>query len=438
MSEAKSKFGWGVKISILLLMVVQMLQSTVNPSLTGIMQEFPGYDTTTYQTIINIATITECVAALVVGLLVRKIGFKTMVVIGCVLALAGSVTPVFFGNGVEIMIGIRAVFGVGYGIAYAIPVAAVGEFWEGKEATQMAGLITLFAGAAGIVFNLACSAIIAAVGDANWRMIYQMGWVIVPILILGLIFVPQRNPEIDKKAEELGRNSNVDFAGLGKDFWLLMVGVVLTLGAVCVFMNNIGMVVIGTAIMNPAAGLGDPAAAGASIGIIMTGFSVGLMLGGPIFIFSYNLLKRYAMPVYLLIDAVCFVLMIVAPGFITFTIWAAIIGVIFGCINSTWYEMMGPKCINPAAGALAGSLYVVVAGVAQFIGPFWMDFTAENIFQQPELDMVTFASGNPYYQYYPAIAVLVIGGVFLLFMAIKNHGVPDYEKKKEEAAADAA
>ena len=62
----------------------------------------------------------------------------------------------------------------------------------------------------------------------------------------------------------------------------------------------------------------------------------------------------------------------------------------------------------------------------------------KNISQQPELDMVTFASGNPYYQYYPAIAVLVIGGVFLLFMAIKNHGVPDYEKKKEAAAEEAA
>ena len=437
MAETKSKYGWAVKISILLLMVVQMLQSTVNPSLTGIMQEFPGYDTTTYQTIINVATLTECVAALVVGLLVRKIGFKTTVVAGCLLALLGSVTPVFFGNGVEIMIGIRAIFGIGYGICYAVPVASVGEFWEGKEATQMAGLITLFAGGAGIVFNLACTAIITSVGDANWRMIYQMGWVIVPILIMGLIFIPQRNPEIDAKAEAAGRNSNVDFGGLGKDYWLLMAAVVIVLGAVCVFMNNIAMVVIGTAVMNPAAGLGDPATAGASIGTIMTGFSVGLMLGGPIFIFSYGKLKRYAMPVYLAVDAICFVLMIVAPGFITYCIWAAVIGVIFGCINSTWYEMMGPKCINPAAGALAGSLYVTIAGVAQFIGPFWMDFLATGVFQQPPLDMMTFASGNPYYQYYPAIVILAVGAIFLFIMAVRTHGVPDYEKK-QEAVAEAA
>ena len=31
--------------------------------------------------------------------------------------------------------------------------------------------------------------------------------------------------------------------------------------------------------------------------------------------------------------------------------------------------------------------------------------------------------------------LLSIGGVFLLFMAIKNHGVPDYEKKKEAQEA---
>ena len=166
MAETK-KYGWMVKIAVLSLMFLQMLQSTVNPSLSGIMQEFPGYDTTTYQTIINIATLTECVAALLVGFLIRKIGYKVMITIGCILALAGNVGPIFMGNSVEMMIGLRAVFGVGYGIAYAACVAAVGEFWTGKDATQLAGLITLSAGISGTIYGFAASGIVAAVGDAN-------------------------------------------------------------------------------------------------------------------------------------------------------------------------------------------------------------------------------------------------------------------------------
>ena len=435
MAESKTKYGWMVKIAVLSLMFLQMLQSTVNPSLSGIMQEFPGYDTTTYQTIINVATLTECVAALLVGFLIRKLGYKTMITIGCVLGLIGSVGPIFFGNGVEIMIGIRAVFGVGYGIAYAACVAAVGEFWEGKDATQMAGLITLSAGISGTIYGFAASGIVAAVGDANWRMVYQLGWIIVPILLLCVIFIPQRNPEIDAQAEAAGANANIDFAGLGKDFWILMICVIITLGGVCVFMNNIAMVVLGQAIMNPAAGLGDPASAGASIGFIMTFFSVGMLIGGPIYIWSYNTFKRYAMPLYFAIDFVMFLLMMFVPGLITFCVWTCIIGLMFGCINSNWYDMIGKKVERRAAAALGGSLYVVIAGIAQFIGPFWVDFAAQNIFQQPPLDMVTFASGNPYYQYYPALVILAVGAIIMFIFAVKNHGIPDYEKKNMEDAA---
>ena len=134
---------------------------------------------------------------------------------------------------------------------------------------------------------------------------------------------------------------------------------------------------------------------------------------------------------------VMFLLMIFAPGLITYCVWTCVIGLMFGCINSNWYDMIGKKVERRAAAALGGSLYVVIAGVAQFIGPFWMDFAAINIFQQQPLDMVTFASGNPFYQYYPALVILAVGAIILFIFAIKNHGIPDYEKKNMEEA-DAA
>lgn len=414
MAEAKT-YGWAVKIAVLLLLFIQMLQSLVNPSLTGIMGEFPGAAPTTYQMIINIATITEMVAALVVGGICRKAGFKTLAVLGSLLALIGGVAPIFLPCSIPLLIAYRAVFGIGYGFVYALAVAAVGEFWRGKEASQVSGLISLAAGFAGIIYNLAESAIIAALGDVNWRVCYHINWVCVPILIYCLIFMPQRNAALAEEmaaAKESGTAKSAGLAGLGAKFWVLMVAVVLTLGAVCVFMNNIAMVVLGAG-MSPA-----------SIGIIMTGFCVGIMLGGPFYIATYRALRRYAMPFYLLVDFIFFLVMMFVPNYIAYIIAGVVIGTVFGSINSSWYDMAAKKVVAyPEASTLAGTIYVVVAGIAQFIGPFWVAFLGTAIFRQPET--------NPFYQYYPALVCLAVGAIFLFVMAAKNHGKPEYERDED-------
>ena len=72
-------------------------------------------------------------------------------------------------------------------------------------------------------------------------------------------------------------------------------------------------------------------------------------------------------------------------------------------------------------------LFVVVAGIAQFVGPFWVAFLGTAIFRQPET--------NPFYQYYPSVVILAVGAIFLFIMAAKAHGVPDYEREDVAAAA---
>ena len=406
-------YGWPVKIAAVLLMAVQMLQALVNPSLTGIMGEFPGAATTTYQTIINIAPLTQIVAALIVGAIVHKVGFKTLSIVGCIFALIGGCGMIWFGSSVGQLIGIRAIFGVGYGFVYGLSVAAAGEFWRGKETTQVSGLISLMCGICGVVYNLAEAAIIGAIGDANWRLCYHINWIIIPILIYVLIFLPQRNTNPDAMAADGEKKSSGGVAGLGAKYWMCMLTVVITLGAVCVFMNNIAMVVI-------AAGLNP-----ASIGLIMTGFTAGMLIGGPFYIATYRALKRYAMPFYFVLDIVGFLVMMFVPGFVPYTCAAVLIGIVFSSINSGWYDMAAKKVVAyPDSSALGGSILVSVAGISQFIGPFWVAFLATAIFRQPE--------ANPFYQYYPALTILVVGAIILFIMSAKNHGIPEYEREMQK------
>ena len=115
-TAGKKKYGLPVKVAVVLLIFVQMTQAFCNPSLAGIMADFPEAPVTTVQTIINIATLVMIPAALVTGPIVNKIGYKTTGIIAMVIALVGGVAPAFVHPSVEFMIFERGVFGIGYGM----------------------------------------------------------------------------------------------------------------------------------------------------------------------------------------------------------------------------------------------------------------------------------------------------------------------------------
>lgn len=68
MTTGEKKYGLPVKVAVVLLIFVQMTQAFCNPSLAGIMGDFPEAPVTTVQTIINIATLVMIPAALVTAL----------------------------------------------------------------------------------------------------------------------------------------------------------------------------------------------------------------------------------------------------------------------------------------------------------------------------------------------------------------------------------
>ena len=288
-TAGKKKYGLPVKVAVVLLIFVQMTQAFCNPSLAGIMADFPEAPVTTVQTIINIATLVMIPAALVTGPIVNKIGYKTTGIIAMVIALVGGVAPAFVHPSVEFMIFERGVFGIGYGMVYTLSIAACGEFWRGKATTGVVGAVNFGAGLAGILYNL----LAGALAPMGWEVIYYGYFIIVPIMVYYAIVMPQHSDLPKGEAAEGEKKAKVTLASFGTQFWLYIIGMALAIASAAAFMNNIAMIVVGTGID----------ATGAAVATIMTGFTVGMMIGGAAYPLLYGLLKRAAMAVYLLLDA---------------------------------------------------------------------------------------------------------------------------------------
>ena len=406
-TEKKEKYGLPVKVCVALLLFTQMTQSLVNPSLTGIMADLPGASTTTYQTIINIATLVMIVSALATAPLVKKVGFKTTGLIGMACCFVGGITPAFFHPTITVLICERAFFGIGYGLVYSLGIAACGEFWRGKDTTNMVGVAIFAAGLAGIVYNLA-SSLIAPIG---WTYIYWVNFIIIPFMVYYAIFMPQFSA-FGVKEKPNDEKKKFSFAGLGKNFWIFIICMMIALAAICAFMNNIAMIVMGTGIDET----------GAAVGIIMTGFGAGLMIGGAIYPFAYQVLKRSALPVFLLVDVICFLVVMFYSTYTSLIVCAILIGIVFGALNASWSDMGNKKVSDyPEASSSGASVYIAASGLAQFLSPYFLAALAA---------IAGFSETNPFYQYYPAIAIIGIGGVVLLVMAIIKKNKVDYEHEE--------
>ena len=128
------------------------------------------------------------------------------------------------------------------------------------------------------------------------------------------------------------------------------------------------------------------------------------------------------MAVYLLLDDVSFIVMMLYADYVVMIVLAVIIGIVFSGLNSAWGDMANKKVADyPRASATGTSIFIAAAGIAQFLSPFVLSGLAGVAGQ---------TQANPFYQYYPAIAILAVGGVILLVMAIVKKNKIDYEREE--------
>lgn len=412
----KKKYGAAVKFAVLTLILVQNTQAMCSPTLAAIAAAFPDADTTVVQMVNTIPAIVMIVSSAMCGPLTRKMGYKWAGLLGMAFALVGGMLPAIYHPSIGAVVVERAIFGIGYGMVFAMAIAACGDFWRGKETTTMVGLVTAFAGVGGILYSL----IAGWLSDISWTAPYWFYAIIIVWALYYTIFMPHYS-ELSKgssavSAEE-GRKAKFSFAGFGSKYWVFLIVAAFCIGTMTVFINNAAICIVGMEL-----------GTGATVGLVMTGFSIGLMLGGLLYIPVYRTLKRAALPCWLLLYGIMLFITMSFPSLPMFFACAFLCGIAFGTINATWSDMANKKVLDPHRSADGSSFYVATQGIGQFVAPFWLAGFAA---------MAGLTSSNLFYQWYPAIAILIGSGVVLFVMALVKKNKIDYENDEGVKAFEA-
>jgi MFS family permease len=406
MTEATGtkKYGIAVKIAVLVLMFVQNTQAMVTPTLAAIAAEFPDAATTTVQMVNTIPTIIMIFSAALCSPLIRKMGYKRAGLLGMLFSLVGGVLPAFLHMSVELVIFERAVFGIGYGMVFALAVAAAGDFWQGKETSQMVGLVSAFAGIAGIFFSL----VSGVLTDINWTAPFWFNFIIVVFAVYYAFVMPHRSELVKDVPADALEKKTFSLKGFGQKYWVFLILTTFCIGTMTAFINNIALAVVGLEL-----------GTGATIGLIMTGFSVGLMLGALAYIPVYRVLKRTTLPLYVLIYGLMMLVTVLVPVLPMFFACGFVCGLGFGGINAGWMDMANKKPVDPNRSSDGSSFFIAMQGVGQFVGPFWLAGVVAAF---------GLTSADVFYQWYPAIGILIVAGIVLIGFAVANRNKVDYEK----------
>lgn len=414
-ATGKKKYGAAVKFAVLTLILVQNTQAMCSPTLAAIAAAFPDADTTVVQMVNTIPAIVMIVSSAVCGPLSRKMGYKWAGLLGMAFALVGGMLPAIYHPSIVAVVVERAVFGIGYGMVFAMAIAACGDFWRGKETTTMVGLVTAFAGVGGIVYSL----IAGWLTDISWTAPYWFYAIIIVWALYYAIFMPNYS-ELPKGTPDalVGENGKAkfSFAGFGSKYWVFLIVTTICIGTMTAFINNAAICIVGM-------GLGT----GATVGLVMTGFSIGLMLGGLLYIPVYRVLKRAALPCWLVLYGVMLLVTMSFPNLPMFFACAFLCGIAFGTINAAWSDMANKKVLDPHRSADGSSFYVAMQGIGQFIAPFWLAGSAA---------VIGLTSSNLFYQWYPATAILVGSGIVLFVMAFIRKNKVDYENDEAMEASE--
>lgn len=416
LATGKKKYGAAVKFAVLTLILVQNTQAMCSPTLAAIQAAFPEADVTVVQMVNTIPAIVMIVSSAVCGPLSRKMGYKWAGLLGMAFALVGGIMPAIYHPSIVAVVVERAVFGVGYGMVFAMAIAACGDFWRGKETTTMVGLVTAFAGVGGIVYSL----IAGWLTDISWTAPYWFYAIIILWAAYYAVFMPNYS-ELPKESfapAGIGGKKKFSLAGFGSKYWAFLAVTTVCIGTMTAFINNAAICIVGLEL-----------GTGATVGLVMTGFSIGLMLGGFAYIPVYRALKRIALPCWMLLYGIMLLVTMLFPSLPMFFACAFLCGIAFGTINAAWSDMANKKVVDPHRSADGSSFYVAMQGVGQFIAPFWLAGVAA---------VAGLTSGNLFYQWYPAIAILIVSAVVLIVLAVVNKNKVEYERDEPVGEPDQA
>jgi MFS family permease len=395
LENSPSHYGFGVKAAVISIIIVQFTQALATPALANIQMAFPDVAKEIIQQVNALPTLFMVVSSLLCGQLCIRIGYRKVAWITILLSLLGGVMPAFHNNSIYAILFWRAIFGLGYGLAFSLCVASIGALWSGSEQRKMLGIMT-GTGAFCAMFYSTTGGYLAGI---DWRYVFYGYFIIIPFGALIIAKLPEP-PKLTAPKTNSGTPTEKGNLGLYVVFFSILAG--LAVGMITSFMTNVAMVIIGS-------GMGEPK----QVGFTMTLFSLGMAVGAFSYHAAKNFVKKYMVAVLILAFGIAILVMSKTNSIVLFTVIAVIYGACFGMINPEWERISMSVVASPTRTADGASVFVALQGIGQFAGPFLLAGIA---------GVVGFT--GLYYQWNVVWPCLIVSGVVL--------GVKAYIKKGQE------
>ncbi len=345
--------------AILLLGVLDQAPSVVNSTIPAMTETFSGHALSLIESITTIVNLFVTIFVLVSGFLVNKIGQKQTALLGIGIAAISSIVPVFSTN-FYVVLGSRAVLGIGIGLSNALAASLLSAFFKGNELAKYMGWRTVAGGIGTSLMTMVAGQLL----KLSWHMSYFVYILFVPTLLLFIFFVPepekygvfvQKNEEKKKSVKEA--NADNKLAGLGT---------VLAL-AVLFFFFLVGATIFGTKLAQIFVTKNIGTASEASV--VASIFTLSQMFGGMLFGYCYKHFGTKMLPVTILLRGLPLLVIGVVNSKILIGLMAVIFGLAGGMTVSLIF-MTVSTVITPKNATLYNAIPMVGSNLGAFCAPF--------------------------------------------------------------------
>lgn len=332
-----------------------MQTALMTPMFASVILAFPGNDQFIYDQVISVTALFMVPAMLLSSWLARHFNKKWLIVIGTTVFMVAGLAAAFSPSLVFLIV-VRALLGIGAGLAFPLIPSSIAYLFSDHEKNQMLGWMN----ATGSALSFILSAAAGLIATVYWRGSFYLYLIFIPVIILQIVCLPDFKPEKREADEVVGAREQP----FGWKPWLVALSMLVTMGIMTLVLYRLSPIIEFN-------GLGSSADSGLSTSIMtICSFFSALLFGS-----YFSKLGRFTPAISLMMGGFAFILLALAPSIIVIHVGVALYGLALGSLNPFFMSAM--SSVTPASKLTFGMTLVCICQIgAQVITPYYMALVA--------------------------------------------------------------
>lgn len=326
----------------------------VSPIVYKLSEAFPDIPMVTIRMITTIDALINCVLGLAIAsILGKKLKYNTVLRLGAVMFLVGSMMPLFLNQSFWLLLLARAIWGIGSG-CFACKDVVLAKLFPGPSAAKLLG----YGAAITTGCSTVCGLIAGVLGDMDWHKAYYLGFIaVIPALITFLwSFEPEPEPE-----EAVAQTQSKTKGKVRPVIWFYFIRMVFltlcsypVLGFISVFIGE--------------RGLGGATQAS----WVSSAYTLGFTAANLVFGFCHTKLGRVWFGTASTIGAISFVSILAAQNSVALAVLGGfLLGISFsGCMMSS--IRFAQEAATKDTMAFCSTLLALAVSIGAFFSSYWM------------------------------------------------------------------